>query len=234
MTEPKIVFMDIEASDLKADWGSLLCVGFCYSWKSTVYCPSILEHPGKYPSHDQPLLQHVIPYLEEGEMIITWYGSGYDLKFIQTKCVEYRLPYPNWPPHLDLWVTPYKDWLLTSNRLKNVEEFLNLPECKTPLKKTMWRRARAGDPIGLKYVIQHCKQDVKVLRQAYIEMLPYIKNHPTMSFSGGLCPVCRIGRLIKKGVVIGKSGSYQRYKCKSCGHAARDTRRTKGVTIVPL
>lgn len=310
---PRIIFLDIETSDLKADWGSLLCVGVLRSWDNKLLCPSILDHPGKYPSDDKQLVKAILPMLEDCNLIVTWYGGGFDLKFIKTKCVEHRLPFPNIPAHVDLWVTPFKEWVLTSNRLANVQEFLNLPDEKTGLKKAMWRRARAGDKSALKYVIDHCKKDVVVLKEAYYEIRPYIVNHPTLTLqkchesatvrdtveaiaegeiisqsklgkrlgltkstiswrvsqainmgwlmnvetrSGvpaklkrtgplpisqdttvphqGSCPICVTGTLRKDGFYRTRSGSYQRYTCGQCKHKSRDTRRTEGVSIVPV
>lgn len=213
----------------------MLCGCIASSSSKKILTFSIEHYPGKNAIDDSLLVSAYLEELCKADMIVGWYSGGFDSKFLITKCVEHRLMPPALPPELDLWVTPYKDWLLYSNRLDNVQEFLNLPDSKTKIWKKHWRLARTGNKESLQYIVKHCQKDVKVLKQAYYEMRPYLKNHPTLTLQkGGTCPVCLIGELAPRNFRYKKSGKYRRYQCKNCKHWSQDTRRTEGVTIVPV
>lgn len=213
----------------------MLCGCIASSRNQKIQTFSIEDYPGTDAIDDSRLVSAYLEELSKADMIVGWYSGGFDSKFLVTKCVEHRLPPPCLPPELDLWKTPYNNWLLYSNRLNNVQEFLNLPDTKTQIWKRHWRLARTGNKQSLRYIIQHCRLDVKVLRQAYYEIRPYIYGHPTMTLvKPGKCPVCLEGTLKSKGWRYTKSGKYRRYVCQSCHHPCRDVKRSEGVTIVPI
>jgi predicted transcriptional regulator len=105
---------------------------------------------------------------------------------------------------------------LTSNRLANVQEFLQLPTAKTQLTKRIWRKAQAGSVPDLEYIIDHCEKDVLVLDQAYEKLKPYIRSHPRMNSVA--CAVCG-GDQQRRGQALSVlKGIRYRYSCKECGH----------------
>lgn len=226
------MFYDLESTHLKADWGWLLSSAVKYSNKKTAECKSIGPNAR---CNDQTLVEWTLEKLAKADLMVGWYSKGFDYKLLLTKCVEYRIIPPPLPQHLDLWVTPYSDWLLQSNRLENVQQFLNLPDSKTKIWKKHWKQAMSGDRKSLAYIVEHNIQDVIVLEQAYNEIRPYIKGHPTMTLiQKGSCPVCVKGTLESKGWRYTKTGKYRQYLCRQCKHYSRDTKRTEGVSIVPV
>jgi uncharacterized protein YprB with RNaseH-like and TPR domain len=232
--KPLICFWDLECTDLKADWGYLLCAGFKYLGKPKVYVPSLIDFANKPsdPTDDRALTKEICRELARADIWVTWYGRRFDLRFLMARCAEHHLPPPPVRPHIDLWETARARWSLTSNRLNNVQSHLGTPEEKTPIHKQVWRKARAGHRPSLRYIIQHCKADVVVLEQVYTEMLPYIAEHPNVNLwrpgiHGLLCPKCGSSSLTAQGRRVAKTGTYRQFKCKNCHSWTRSRQAEK-------
>ena len=64
------------------------------------------------------------------------------------------------------------------------------------------------------------KQDVVLLEQVYLELRPWIKNHPAMNLMEGKldgCPNCSGTNLTKNGTYYNKVTKVQVWKCADCG-----------------
>ena len=65
---------------------------------------------------------------------------------------------------------------LHSNRQDSVAETLHGHSIKTRLDTIQWTRAMMGDESALKYVLDHCKKDVRELERNYNSLIPYVKK----------------------------------------------------------
>lgn len=232
MTEPKIVVFDIETSGLRADFSRMLSFGYLYYPSEKVKVISLLDTNPKCEgcgrvdaTSDKELVKKVYPILAEADLLVSWYGregNGFDAKFLNTRIIAAGLPALPHIPQIDLWVTSRTRLALTSNRLVNVQEFLKLHDKKTPLLKETWGRANAGDARAIKYVIDHNRADVLVLKEAYDILRPWVTNHPRVRGYGDmerpLCPVCGEGRMhIQKYRMTRAKGKMVQWQCKGCG-----------------
>jgi hypothetical protein len=85
------------------------------------------------------------------------------------------------------------------------------------LKKRVWRRAASGHVDAIRYINDHCKKDVLVLKGVYEKLRPYAKEHPRIGL-GDTCRVCG-GPVIGGGIrVTTTKGPRQRMRCTTCGH----------------
>ena len=68
-------------------------------------------------------------------------------------------------------------------------------------------------------VVKHCKEDVKMLEEAYHLLRPLVKGHPLVTNGDGevSCPKCGSHKVIKRGTRRTKTRFYQTWQCKSCG-----------------
>lgn len=235
--KPKLLLWDIESTGLDADFASILCVG--HKWlgepRSSVQVLSVRDTNGickccnrvENPSNDKALLEELWPLLAEADGWITWFGVGYDEKFVQSRLVYHDLPVL--PPvyHIDGWATARTKLKLHSNRLKSVQDFLGLKDTKTALLPAAWLNAQGGGLEGLEFIEDHCRRDVWVLEAAYKRLLPLISKHPNYNHFLGLstqrCPNCG-GAIQYRGYHRTKQAVYRRWQCQVCGkwdHAQR-------------
>lgn len=198
------------------------------AWKKlgqkTVNVRSVADYAAykKDPTDDKQLLEEVRDVLSDAGAWVTWYGQGFDQKFVNSRLTLHGLsPLPP-VPHIDGWRIAREKLLLHSNRLASVSSFLGIEE-KTPLSGPIWVKAGAGNQTALNYVIKHCKQDVVVLEQAYERIKHLATSGPNIAVITGnsgadSCPRCGVeGRLQRRGSRIASAVKYQRFQCQACG-----------------
>lgn len=216
---------DLETTNLNANYGYILCMAWKHLGESKVHCISIDQTASfaKDPTSDKLLVQAAAKALADSDIVVGWYSSRFDWPFLQSRLLTHGLPSMPPTPHVDLWRTAKYQMKLNSNRLASVSEFLGLEE-KTPIRSREWIRAMSGHRKSIKYVIDHCKQDIVVLEQAYLRMRPVIKGHPNVNVATGkqdACPICGQARLQSRGYLIATVNKTQRFHCQACGGWSR-------------
>jgi uncharacterized protein YprB with RNaseH-like and TPR domain len=229
LDKPRILFYDIETTDLQGDFGNMLAFGYKWLGDKEAEVISLLDtnnlcHECQHVDavSDKRLVQEASYILNAADMWVTWYGKGFDAKFLNTRVLDANLPPLSPIPHVDLYFTAKCHLKLSSNRLANVQDFLNLPTTKTPLTKRVWRQAQAGHVPSIEYIIDHCEKDVLVLEEAYERLKPYVRQHPYLG-KRGTCRVCNSSRLQRRGRVNSRTGTFVRVMCKDCGHWGQRT-----------
>jgi hypothetical protein len=229
---------DIESTNLKADYGRILCFGWKDVGKGKTRVISVMDYPGfeDDPTDDGPLVKDIAKILTDSECWLTWYGSRFDVPFVNSRLLQHKLaPLPP-VPHIDGWKVASAKLKLHSNRLASVCAFLGV-EDKTPIDQHQWVRATAGHRPSLRYVIAHCKQDVAVTEQAYIPLRPLIDSHPNMGLSDGhpnACGACGSRRLTRQGFRQSKTRTYARFQCQDCGMWLRGLKSEERAEYITL
>lgn len=221
----KILLFDIEASSLKASFGITLAFGYKWYGEDEAHVLAINDY-SRYKKDrvdDSVLLKEAAKLLTEADMWVTWYGSQYDVPFLQTRMLYHKLGVLPGTPHVDLLFQSRSKLKMHSNRLAAVADFFGLPS-KTPVVGDHWVRAIAGYADSMKYIVDHCKGDVETLEAAYELYRPMIRTHPRVA--GWLpCRVCGSSKLQRRGNVLTVTkGERFRVRCSNCG--AWETRST--------
>lgn len=229
---------DLETSNLNANFGFILCGGYKVLGEKRVHVPKISDYSlyDRDPTNDRELVKTLAKELSTADIWLTWYGSRFDVPYLNSRLIYHGLkPLPP-IPHIDGWRIARYQMRLNSNRLQSVTQFLEL-EDKTPLSGPHWIKAMAGNKRSLKYVVDHCRQDVVVLEQVYERIRPLAVNHPNVNLVAPIdgkdrCPRCGSDRLQKRGFSIAKVAKTQRYQCMSCGGWSRGKpQRIAGVEV---
>lgn len=171
--EPERVgFLDIESSNLDADFGQML------SWCIKPSDSKVIEHGlinkkdiFKSPAGhaDQRIVRDLIKTLPTYDKVVTWYGARFDLPFIRTRAMTNRIEFPTYGSlvHKDLWFTCRGKFKLSSNRLENACRVLLGATQKTKIDPKNWHGALRGDAKSLAYILDHNKKDVLDLEKLY-------------------------------------------------------------------
>lgn len=226
MSEPRILAVDIEATGLNAAFGTILAIGYKWVGEKRVYCPTILDN-SKGMLDDKALVQDFSAVFNEADYVISWYGKRYDIPFIETKLLKYRLP-PLAPKyHLDIWEAARKQFKLHSNRLAAWEKFLGTPDSKTEIDYESWLKAAHGDKRAIAEVVDHCRKDVLVLEQVFERFRPWLdKEPPRALFTGDQegCPSCGSKHVERRGTKVAATRLYKQFHCLDCGRWYRGVR----------
>lgn len=217
-SEPRILLWDLETTHLKADFGTILCAGFRWLGEKEVFVPAISDYSGwkKEPWNDKRLVKEFSEILASADIWVTYYGKLFDVPYMQTKLLEHNLPLLPPKPHVDLYFVVKSNTTLSRKRLDNVARHLKLKSQKTPVIGDGWKKAMCGDEKSIKYVVDHCIADVKILEEAYMRLRPLVRQHPRTSLST-LCATCGGNDVQRRGTRIQGKRLVQQFCCNSCG-----------------
>ena len=219
----RIVLFDIESTHLKANFGYCLCFGYKLLGEKKTHVLAVTDYSShkKHPTDDAPLMRAVHTILtEQADIIVTFYGKGFDRKFLNTRMMMAGLrPLPPLNhEHIDLYYIAKYNLALHSNRLAVVAQTLGCPVEKTALSGPIWMKAMAGDRPSIQYIKDHCVRDVEVLEYVYNKLKPYIRTHPRVVQDLQGCRVCGGQRLHRRGMAIRNSKKPRaRVQCQDCG-----------------
>lgn len=228
----RILAWDLETTSLNAVFGCILCMGYQVVGEGKPKLITAGQFP-RYatdPTDDRDVVKASREILADADAWLTWYGKRFDVPFFNSRLMFHGLKPLPLVPHIDGWRTAKYKMRLHSNRLASVSGFLGL-DSKTPVLGRQWVRAMAGHRPSLKYIEDHCRQDIVVLIQAYERMKPWITEHPNRNlYDGSGCPVCGSDRLHKRGEHVSLTRTYQRFHCQKCGawsRMAKSSRQTE-------
>ncbi len=174
----KIGFLDIETSQLKANFG----LTFCYCIKpldsATIVGATITERELKSPILDRRIITQCVSDLQNFDRIVGFYSTRFDLPFIRTRALEWQIPFPEYGElaHTDVYYIARNKLALHSNRLESVADAILGKTRKSHLKPRIWVQALQGNKQALNYIYQHCQADVRDLQDVYLKLVPFAMN----------------------------------------------------------
>lgn len=171
LKEDRIGFLDIEASQLKADFGIV------YSWyikelgvnhydSAVITREEILNG-----TLDKRVVQELVNALKSYSIIVTYYGTGFDIPFIRTRALMQNvdfIPYGE-VQHKDMYFMARSLLCLHSKRLESVCDSLGIVG-KTKIENKYWILANTGNKEALEYICEHNKGDVDILEKVYLRL----------------------------------------------------------------
>jgi uncharacterized protein YprB with RNaseH-like and TPR domain len=216
----KVTAFDIEATGLKADFAFLLTCSFGNVGEKKVTLFSLRQYGDGNPlQYEKQLVRDVRKHIMGLDVLLSYYGKGYDIPFLNSKMLEYGFdPLPNLP-HVDIYWTAKSNFSLSRKSMQNVAYFSQVSHEKSPVEGRLWKSAMAGNLRALREIEIHNIADIDVLRDVYLKLRPYVRSHPRVN---GLlpCRFCGESRLQKRGIsVTALKNNKQRVQCQnpSCG-----------------
>lgn len=229
MSKPRILYWDLEATNLDANFGYTLCIGYKFDGDKSVSLLKIRDYRSYRVdrTNDKAMIQDFSKVLASADIQITHYGIKFDYPFLQTRSLIHNLPPLPEVTHIDTWRIAKFCFKFNSNRLDTISKAIPVEagkerELKTPIAPEHWVKASAGYKPSLKYIEEHCIKDIIVLENTYNALKPFAKTHPNISkFYPGKdegCPICGSFKVQKRGFLINARNKRQRYHCQECSH----------------
>ncbi|MEM3401078.1 MAG: ribonuclease H-like domain-containing protein [Nitrososphaerota archaeon] len=171
---PRVCFLDVEATSLEADVGTIVGAG-------------IMEDDGKfsYISVDRPeleknRLEDLLKKLEQYHIVITWNGKSFDIPFLISRAIKHNLKAESLLSiyHLDMAELVRNNLKLSRTDLFHVSKFLGIKKDVKTLGQdvpTLYVKAMKGDKVALRIIKNHCKDDLNVLRLVFSKLRPLVK-----------------------------------------------------------
>lgn len=207
------------------DWYIL---GYAYKWHGerevhTVMLPDFPTYK-KDPKNDIELVRSLHKLMEEADITIAHNGDKFDNRKTNARILKHNLLPISQGKTIDTLKVSRKYFALTSYRLDDLAQYLNVGS-KIKTDKTLWERCMAGDEIAWNKMRRYNKRDVNVLEKVYLKLRPWIINHPPINIltqDPESCPKCGSGKgFQKRGYQSTKTNRYQRVQCVACGGWSR-------------
>ena len=170
LTIERAGILDIEATNLSADFGYILC----YALKEK--SGDILERcvtPEEIweGTFDRNLMRQFVKDVKGFTRLIVYYGGKrrFDIPFLRTRALRWKVSFPEWKSHMVTDVFDLVKPLLRMhrNRLENAADLLGIPSKQHRLNPEVWMRGQAGHQKALDYIMVHCREDVITLEKVY-------------------------------------------------------------------
>ena len=174
--DKKIAYLDIETSDLKADFGIVLSWCLKYKDNKHIYSGVITRKDIESGTFDKRIIKDLLEELENVDVVCTYYGTYFDVPFLRTRSERWRLDFPKYG-YIYHWDLYFKAKMLFATHRKSlgvITHFLGI-EGKTPLDPEIWFIARYGDAKALREILGHNEQDVIILEKLHKRIEDYTK-----------------------------------------------------------
>jgi uncharacterized protein YprB with RNaseH-like and TPR domain len=181
----KVLFWDLESTDLARSFGHVLCGSFVELGEDKEpYTFRIDKKPwkGSDTIDDAKLAVSIRDELETADIIVGWNSILFDQRLLNTclslvgeRYLQVGTKYSSF--HLDLMYYARGSGLrIGSSKLDNVAKFFKCHNQKTPLDGFLWQRGAAGDKKAIDKIVEHCEADVMVLRDVYHHLVPLVSK----------------------------------------------------------
>jgi len=195
---------------------AIICV--CYKWAGEKEIHSLTWDNNQ---NDKKLLEKFIKIVNEADELVGHNGDKFDLPWIRTRCLFHRIPvFPNYST-LDTLKNARSKFRFNSNRLDYIAKFLGIGQ-KTHTEYNLWKRIVLNkDKKALEYMVEYCKNDVKLLEDVYNELANYIPSKVHHGVLAGndktSCPECGSEEMKLSQKRAAASGELRvQLQCKSC------------------
>lgn len=164
------VFLDIETTSRRADQGWIVAIGLLKAGEPEVKFAETAEE-------EKRVLEWLREELEGCDELVTWFGSGFDIPFLLARAalldVDLRVLTEIRATDLCEWCR--KHILLSSYRLESVANFFGIGrhfEFVGSDVPTLFKLARLGKHEARKLIVDHCKDDLLLLKQIHERVKP--------------------------------------------------------------
>lgn len=172
----RIAYLDIETSNLKADFGIILTWCIKYADNKKIVSSVITKGEMFDYTFDKRVVKELLDELKNVDIVVTYYGTNFDIPFIRSRALfwGYRFPKYGSISHWDLYFKVKSQFATSRKSLATVTHFLNI-DGKTPIDPKAWFLAQYGDKKSLEEILYHNEQDVIILEDLHKRIGDYSK-----------------------------------------------------------
>jgi len=165
-----LTFVDIEATGLRGDYNSILCVSVLpFNSEPTTYSV-------RQAGNDQRVVREAKDALEAADAWVTYYGKGFDIPMLNTRLLKWGQAPIDKRPHIDLYYT-LKSNLLTARRSQShLLAWLDTPEQKLSIGADTWNQIVYDLEGTMPTMIKRCESDVAGLQGLYLKTRHLIRD----------------------------------------------------------
>lgn len=177
-------------------------------------------------SDDKELVSEMWKLLDEADIVITQYGSGFDAPKLNARFIMHGMMPPSPYKHLDTYRIVKKVASFTSNKLEYLTDKLCTKYKKLKHKRfpgmSLWNECLNGNKKAWEEMKEYNINDVLSTEELYMKIRAWAPaSMASPYYVADTAVQCRIcgdeGHMTKRGFDVKKAFRYQRWKCTQCG-----------------
>lgn len=174
--ELKEGYLDIESTGFEANFHHILSYVIKYRGEDKYEKGIITKADLESGEFDKRLCKKLIKDLNKFDVIYTYYGTGFDIPFMRSRCLHFGLEFPEFGTlqHKDIYYITKRLLKLHRYSLASATHFLGI-EGKNHVLGKKWMLARLGDKKALDYVMYHNILDCDILEKLHDKLMGYHK-----------------------------------------------------------
>lgn len=175
------------------------------------------------------MLKEMHALLDEADAIITYNGIKHDIPILNREFLVNELAPPSPYKHIDLYQVVKKVFKFPSNKLEYVCRALGVGQKIKHIGYELWLRCMKStkDREAWKMMMDYNINDVKILEEVYMKLLPWIRGHANYGIYQDdklVCPNCGSTHYQSRGYAYTHTNKYQRFQCQGCRKWFRDNK----------
>lgn len=156
----QLAFVDIETSNLKADFGTAVVVSIKpYGKKPITFTAK--------PGNDKAMLKLVAAELAKYQCWVTFYGKMFDVPFLNSRLLVNGIPPLPKNHHIDMYWVIKSQTALSRRNQAHLLEWLEADSKKMSVSPNVWAKMAAQSTESLKILKERCESDVIGLENMY-------------------------------------------------------------------
>jgi len=174
---PRVGYLDIEASNLKANFGIILSYAIKVRDEDKIYSRVITKDELNEGILDKDMVRNLIKDILKFDVVLGFYSTKFDIPYIRTRALYWKLDFPlfGYVQHKDVYYMARNKLCLHSNRLEVVSQHLGI-KGKNHILGTHWIRALNGHAQSLEYILDHNIRDVVVLEKVHKKLEGFVRD----------------------------------------------------------
>lgn len=172
-------------------------------------------------TNDKNLVTEIANLFDEAVVAVTHNGVAFDGPRVSTRMLIHGLDPPAPYMNVDTCKVARRQFGFQSNSLKDLAGFLGLELKADAGGIDTWLECMAGDAKAWRKMKRYNKQDVVVLEELYLRLLPWIAKHPNLAAYEDKpegCPRCGAeAGWTSRGWRWNSSTKRRLFQCKACG-----------------
>ncbi|MGQ9787923.1 MAG: ribonuclease H-like domain-containing protein [Candidatus Hadarchaeaceae archaeon] len=171
-----VLYLDIETSAKTASEGMVIAIGAMSEGEPEVRFSDSLDE-------ERRALEWLSEKLDDCQLLVTWFGTGFDVPFLLSRAILHgvNLAKLTEVPMLDLYEWSRANLLLSSYSLEAMVRFLGLSGSRGFKEfhgsdiQALFKLAERGDLESRRLIVEHCREDVRALKQVHDRLKPFVE-----------------------------------------------------------
>lgn len=233
-TKQTVLHMDLETAPLfAAVWGAhdqyvrpeaLEHDTFMLSWAALwdhqkQVKSQVLTSSQAREQDDSAIVPGIAELVRQADKVVAHNASRFDMKVLNSRLLQLQEEPLGPVDVIDTLTLARRSFRLASNSLDYIAHLLGLQTKQKHEGLELWRKCYVGDAAALKKMVSYNRQDVRVLKDVFHALRPYVKGLGRMvdaDYEGErVCSHCGEETLQRRGFYRTNASTFRQYHCQN-------------------